>query len=222
MEPALSTTELGATPRTTLKRSPDRAVLDRHAAYRLLDSQTVAHVGVCDDDQPFVLPMAYARDGERLLLHGSRASRIMKLLADGRPCCVTVTALDAIVVARSGYESSMNYRSVMVIGKGRETGADEVASAIDAVVDGLIPDRSLEVRETKPKELAATMFVEVPLDEMSMKERTGPPQEDDQDHLLPIWGGVVPILTTFGQPVADEFSVAQKLPLPKSVTRLIG
>lgn len=216
----MTATKLGSTDRTTLKRSPDRAQLDRNEAYRLLDSQWVAHVGVVDGGQPYVVPMAYARDGDRIWLHGSKASRVMKLLADGAACCVTVTALDAIVVARSGYESSMNYRSVMILGKGHELAGEDVAHAIDAVIDGLIPTRSNEVRPSTAKELAATMFIEIPLDEMSMKVRTGPPDEPDEDHELPIWGGVLPVHLSFGEPIADEWADKKSVPLPASIEHL--
>ena len=208
--------------RTTIRRSPERAVIDRALIYEFLDSNWVAYVGVSDGDQPYVLPMAYARDGERLLLHGSRASRLMKLLAQGVPCCATVVALDAMVVARSGYESSMNYRSVMVLGRGRELGEAEVGPALDAVIDGLLPGRAREVRASTPKELSATMFVELPLDEVSMKVRSGPPDEPAEDHTLPIWGGVVPINHTMGEPIADEWALAQDLPVPPSVRKIVS
>jgi nitroimidazol reductase NimA-like FMN-containing flavoprotein (pyridoxamine 5'-phosphate oxidase superfamily) len=211
----------GQTPRTQLKRSPERAVFDREDVYQLLDSNWVAYVGVVDGEQPYVVPMAYARDGDRLLLHGSKASRVMKLLASGTPCCATVVELNGIVVARSGYESSMNYRSVMVIGCGRELSGDEVGPALDAVIEGLIPGRTSEVRVSKPKELAATMFVELELTECSMKCRSGPPDESDEDHELSIWGGVLPISTTFGRPEPDQWAVAKGLPVPPSVKRMV-
>jgi nitroimidazol reductase NimA-like FMN-containing flavoprotein (pyridoxamine 5'-phosphate oxidase superfamily) len=216
----LTAKSLGSTERTTLKRSPERAKFDRAEAYRLLDSQWVAHVGVNDGNQPYVVPMAYARDGDRIWLHGSRASRVMSLLAEGVPSCVTVTALDAIVVARSGYESSMNYRSVMILGKGHELRGEEVAHAIDAVINGLIPTRSSEVRPSTAKELAATMFIEIPLDEMSMKVRTGPPDEPAEDHKLAIWGGVLPVHIAFGEPIADEWAVKQAISTPTSIKHL--
>lgn len=222
MEPTLSGPKSDESSRTTLKRSPDRAVFDRIQINEVLDSNTLAYVGVADQGQPYVLPMAYARDGDRLLLHGSRASRLMKLLAQAAPCCATVVSFDAIVVARSGYESSMNYRSVLVLGRCREITADEVGPALEAVIDGLLPGRSSEVRRSTPKELAATMFVELPLTECSMKSRTGSAEEPDQDHDLSIWGGIVPVVTSFGQPQADEWALAKGLPVPKSVLRLLG
>ncbi len=217
----MTSEQAGQTARTQLKRSPERAVFDREEVYQLLDSNWVAHVGVVDGDQPYVVPMAYARDGDRLLLHGSKASRVMKLLASGSPCCATVVELNGIVLARSGYESSMNYRSVMVVGRGRELSGDQIGPALDAVIEGLLPGRTSEVRASMPKELAATMFVELALAECSMKSRIGPPDESEQDRELPIWGGVLPILTTFGKPEPDQWALAKDLPLPQSVKRMV-
>jgi len=196
------------TDRTTAQRVKHRAAYDRETVHRILDDGLVCHVGVAVDGQPYVLPMAYGRDGERLLLHGSAASRLLDALAGGAPVCVTVTHLDGLVLARSGFSSSMNYRSVMVLGRAREvTDPEEKARALDVIADHLAPGRSSEQRPAEPKELAATRVLELALEEVSAKVRTGPPQDLAKDVELPIWAGVLPLAT-----VAQEPEPAPDLP----------
>ena len=179
----------------------NRAAYDRETVHRILDDGLVCHVGVAVDGQPFVLPMAYGRDGERLLLHGSVGSRLMDALAGGAPVCVTVTHVDGLVLARSGFSSSMNYRSVMVLGRAREiTEPDEKSRALDVIADHLAPGRAREQRPAEPKEVAATRVLELPLEEVSAKVRTGPPQDLAKDVGLPIWAGVLPLSTVPASP----------------------
>lgn len=189
------------TDRTTAQRVKHRAAYDRETVHAILDAGLVCHVGVELDGQPYVVPMAYGRDGERLLLHGSVASRLMKALTGGAPACVTVTHVDGLVLARSGFSSSMNYRSVMVLGRAREvTDLEAKARALDRIADHLAPGRSREQRPAEPKEIAATRVLELPLEEVSAKVRSGPPQDLPKDVALPIWAGVLPLHTVAGEP----------------------
>jgi nitroimidazol reductase NimA-like FMN-containing flavoprotein (pyridoxamine 5'-phosphate oxidase superfamily) len=148
-----------------------------------------------------VVPMAYGRDGERLLIHGSAASRLLDALVGGAPVCVTVTHLDGLVLARSGFSSSMNYRSVMVLGRAHEiTEPEEKSRALDVIADHLAPGRAREQRPAEAKEVAATRVLELALEEVSAKVRTGPPQDLEKDVGLPVWAGVLPLVTVPGEP----------------------
>jgi hypothetical protein len=207
------------TDRTTAERVKHHAAYDRKTVHRILDDGLVCHVGVAVDGQPFVLPMAYGRDGERLLLHGSVGSRLMEALTAGAPVCVTVTHLDGLVLARSGFSSSMNYRCVMVLGRAREiTDPEEKARALDLIADHLAPGRSREQRPATPKEVAATRVLELPLEEVSAKVRTGPPQDLAKDIGLPIWAGVLPLSAVAGEPEPAP-DLPAGVELPESVRR---
>ena len=188
--------------RTRVRRLPDRGAYDRESLERILDEGLVAHVGFTGDDgQPFVIPLAYARQGDRLLLHGSVLSRLMQRAAGGVPVCVTVTLLDGLVLARSVFHHSMNYRSAVVLGRTRPIrDPAEKLAALEALVEHLVPGRSADARGPSEKELAATEIVAVPLDEASVKVRTGPPKDDRRDLALPVWAGVVPLHLTAGAP----------------------
>jgi nitroimidazol reductase NimA-like FMN-containing flavoprotein (pyridoxamine 5'-phosphate oxidase superfamily) len=189
--------------------------------YAVLDAAKVAHIAVVDaDGQPYVLPVAYARDGARLLIHGSTGSRLFRSLANGAPACLTVTLLDGIVVARSTFESSMNYRSAMALGSfTRLMGADAEAG-LALITEHLIPGRNAEVRPNAKKELAATMVLAMPLTEASVKVRTGGPNDDPDDLGTPVWAGIVPMRpVTSGAVAADE--AASALPVPQSVLNLV-
>jgi nitroimidazol reductase NimA-like FMN-containing flavoprotein (pyridoxamine 5'-phosphate oxidase superfamily) len=188
-------------PRVAVKRLPKRARYDAAVIHGILDEGLVGHVGFEVDGQVFVIPMGYARVGDRLLLHGSKKSRLMRALGAGRDVCVTVTLLDGLVLARSVFHHSMNYRSVCVFGRSRRvTGAKARAAALEALVEQLVPGRSAEARSPNAKELAATELVEVPLEEASAKIRTGPPVDDAADLTLPVWAGVLPTTTVWGPP----------------------
>jgi uncharacterized protein len=193
-------------PRATVKRLPDRARYDARTVHAILDEGLVCHVGFVDgeDGQPFVIPTTYARDGERLLIHGSAASRMVRALASGGPACVTVTLLDGLVLARSGFHHSMNYRSVVVLGRAVEiTDAAEKRRALDAIVDHVAPGRTAEARPPSETEMRGTRVVALPLDEASAKVRTGPPKDDEDDLALDCWAGELPLRLVAQDPVPD-------------------
>ena len=200
-----------------VKRHDDREVFDRGAINALLDNQYVAHVGFIDPDVnlPFVIPMGFARDNDRILLHGSTGSRMMMAIATGIDICVTVTQLNAIVVARSAFNSSMNYESVMVFGKTRVLAAGEKDQALEAITEKLIPGLWEYGRPMTAKESAATMIVELPLERFSAKSRSGDPIDEDSDLDLPLWAGLIPVSTCLGQPVSA--ANASNLPIPAHI-----
>jgi len=197
-----------------VKRHDDREVFDRNAVNALLDNQYVAHVGFIDPDinLPFVIPMGFARDNDRILLHGSTGSRMMMAIATGIDICVTVTQLNAIVVARSAFNSSMNYESVMIFGKARVLQEDEKDLALERITEKLIPGMWAYGRALTKKESAATIIVEVPMDKVSAKSRTGEPSDDEGDIALPLWAGLLPMSTSFGAPITA--TNAEGIPVP--------
>lgn len=204
--------EPGSTPRTRVRRIPEKAVADRAALHRVLDAGLVAHVAVVEDGQPFVVPVAYARDGDRVLFHGSTGSRLFRALADGAPTCLTVTLLDGLVLARSAFESSMHYRGAMVLGTCTVLEGEDKDHALRVISDHLLPGRWDDIRPPSRKELAATLMLALPLDEASVKISSSPPDDDPQDVDRPVWGGVVPIVEVFGEPVPDERGAAYPVP----------
>ncbi len=192
---------LGAGPRTRIHRHAERGLNDRAALHAVLDAGLVAHVAFVADGSPVVLPMGYARDGERLLLHGSSRNRLLRAVAGGAEVCVTVTLLDGIVLAASAFTHSMNYRSAVVHGRGREvTGPAEKAAALERFVDFVVPGRSGELRPSTAKELAATLVIEVPLAEASVKARDGGPQPGPAGAGRGPWTGVIPLRLARGEP----------------------
>jgi nitroimidazol reductase NimA-like FMN-containing flavoprotein (pyridoxamine 5'-phosphate oxidase superfamily) len=207
-DPTLTTTD-----RTRVRRAAARGSDDRAAAYAVLDEGLVAHVGIQVDGQPYVIPMAYGRDGDRLLLHGSVASRLMRGLAGGVQVCVTVTLVDALVMARSAFHHSMNYRSVVVLGEARRIDdPDEILAALDLLVDHIVPGRSAELRPHTDVEVRQTMMLELPIDEASLKARTGGPNDDEADLDLPVWAGVLPLATFAGTPQPDARAASSEVP----------
>lgn len=180
---------------------------------QILDTALVAHVAIVDDDQPYALPVGFARDGDRLLLHGSAASRLFKKLADGKPCCATITIMDGLVMARSAFESSMHYRCVMVLGEAVELHGDEKVAAFDLLVKAFMPGRELEVRKSTEKELKATTLVALSLDEASVKVSNFEPGDLPEDMDSPLWAGVIPIKHTFGTP-RDAADLKPGIPVP--------
>jgi hypothetical protein len=207
------------TRRSTVRRNAKRGVYDREVVNAILDAGLIAHVGFVHDGQPYVIPMSYARDGDRLLLHGAGGSRLMRTLAGGAPACVTVTLLDGIVLARSVFHHSMNYRSVVALGSATKLEGKEKAAALDALVEGLVPGRSREARAPDRAELAATMILAFPLDEVSAKARTGPPADDPADVDLPVWAGTIPLALRAGR--AEPAPDARDAELPPSVGRFL-
>ncbi|HEY6593435.1 MAG TPA: pyridoxamine 5'-phosphate oxidase family protein [Asanoa sp.] len=187
--------------RTRIRRLPEKAVTRRSALDSLLDAGLVGHLAIAVDGQPYALPVAYARDGDRVLVHGSTGSRLFRTLAAGAPACLTVTLLDGLVLARSAFESSMQYRSAMVLGRAVPlTGADRLA-ALRVLTEHLMPGRWATLRDPLPRELAATVVLALPLDEWSVKVSDGPPADPESDLDAPVWAGVVPIVTSYGTPV---------------------
>lgn len=193
------------TPRTRLVREADRAVYDRETAYRILDEGFLCHVGFVADGQPFVIPTSYGRKGDMLLIHGSAASRMLRQMKEGVPVCITVTLLDGLVLARSIFNHSMNYRSVVVLGKA--TLIDDPAEKLEALhtlSEHIIQGRWAEVRQPNERELKATSILRVPIEEFSAKVRKGPVIDDEEDYSFPTWAGVVPLQMVAGEPIDDE------------------
>lgn len=200
-------TDYAPTDRTVPTRSPDRASYDRELVHSILDEGYVCHLGFVRDDAPVVLPTLYARVGERLYVHGSTGSRPLRMTgkADpGLPVCLTVTHVDALILARSAFHHSINYRSVVVHGRAYDvTDPEEKRLALDALVDHVVPGRALDSRPANKKELAATAVIRLDLDEVSAKLRTGGVNDEPEDLALPHWAGVVPVRKSYGTPVPD-------------------
>ena len=193
------------TPRTTVRRLAARGVYDRAAIHAILDEALICHVGFVVDGQPVVIPTIHTRGGDTLYFHGSAASRMLRSLRNGIEACVTVTLLDGLVLARSAFHHSMNYRSVVVLGRGREVvDADEKRRALDALVDHVVPGRNAVVRPPTAAELKQTLVIAVPLSEASAKVRTGPPVDDEEDYKLDVWAGVIPMRLVKDEPIRDE------------------
>jgi nitroimidazol reductase NimA-like FMN-containing flavoprotein (pyridoxamine 5'-phosphate oxidase superfamily) len=189
-------------PDIKFKREPKRGSHDFKLACEVLDAGKVCHVGISIEGQPYVMPMAYARMGRQLLIHGSVASRLIYNLESGLRCCVTVTHFDGLVYARSTFNSSMNYRSVMVFGVARAiSDIDEKRRCIQALVDHLMPGRRSDLRKSTSKELNATGLLALPIETFSVKVRSGPPKDAKTDLEAPIWAGVVPLELRKGEPV---------------------
>ena len=192
------------TERSKVKRLPQRGRYERAQVNEILDEGFVCHVGFVHAGQPFVIPTGYGRVDDVLYVHGARASRMLKALGDGIEVCVTVTLVDGLVLARSAFHHSMNYRSVVVFARARmvEDEAEKLA-ALRAFTEHVAPGRWAETRQPTPQELAATLVVAVPLTEASAKVRTGPPIDDEADYALPVWAGELPLHLTTGAPIPD-------------------
>ncbi|PYQ19347.1 MAG: pyridoxamine 5'-phosphate oxidase family protein [Acidobacteria bacterium] len=200
----MSAPDFTRTGRTTVRRLPQRGVYDRGAVFAILDEALVCHVGFARDGQPFVIPTIFARVEDRLYLHGSAASRMLEALAEGIDVCVTVTLVDGLVLARSAFHHSMNYRSVVVLGRARlVTDPEEKRAALVAVVEHVVPGRSRDVRDPSELELLATSVLRLDLLEVSAKVRTGPPVDDPEDMDRPCWAGEIPLRLVAQAPVAD-------------------
>jgi nitroimidazol reductase NimA-like FMN-containing flavoprotein (pyridoxamine 5'-phosphate oxidase superfamily) len=192
------------TPRTRLVREADRAVYDREAAYRILDEGFLCHVGFVADGQPFVIPTSYGRKDDNLYVHGSAASRMLRQMKEGVPVCITVTLLDGLVLARSIFNHSMNYRSVVIVGKATLVDdPEEKLEALRLLSEHIIPGRWADSRQPNERELKATTVLRVPIEEFSAKVRVGPPIDDEEDYSFPTWAGVVPLETRAGALIDD-------------------
>jgi nitroimidazol reductase NimA-like FMN-containing flavoprotein (pyridoxamine 5'-phosphate oxidase superfamily) len=192
------------TPRTRLVREADRAVYDREAAYRILDEGFLCHVGFVVDGQPFVIPTSYGRKDDSLYIHGSAASRMLRQMKDSVPVCLTVTLLDGLVLARSIFNHSMNYRSVVILGKATLVDQpEEKLEALRLLSEHIIPGRWADVRQPNEKELKATSVLCLPIEEFSAKVRSGPVIDDEEDYSFPTWAGVIPLRTVAEAPIGD-------------------
>lgn len=216
------TTEPPAPPsdRATVRRQPDRGSYDRDVAHAILDEAMVGHVGLTTPDGPVVIPMLYARDGDRLLLHGSVASRLLRSSASSPEVqvCVTVTLVDGLVLARSAFHHSMNYRSVVVFGRAqRIDDPAEKRRALDVLVEAMVPGRTAEARGPSDLELRQTLVLAVPLDEVSVKRRSHGVVDEPDDLDLPVWAGVLPLPVVPGTPEPDALQPADR-PVPDYVT----
>ncbi|HEY8598958.1 MAG TPA: pyridoxamine 5'-phosphate oxidase family protein [Thermomicrobiales bacterium] len=200
--------------RNKVQRMPARGQYEREEVYQIVDAGLICHVGFVQDGQPFVIPTLHARDGDTLLLHGSSASRLMKHAGAGGAVCVTVTYVDGIVLARSIFNHSINYRSAVLFGSGHlVTEPEAKMAALAMFTERLLPGRWDDAREPNRKELKATAVVAIPIDSASAKVRTGPPHDDDEDLALPVWAGVLPLHQQFGTPIADP-EAATEQPFP--------
>lgn len=198
-------TTLNKTERTKVKRLPARGAYDRETIYSIIDAGFICHVGFAVEGQPYVIPTGYARMGDHLYIHGSSASRMLRNLAMGVDVCVTVTLVDGLVLARSAFHHSINYRSVVVLGKAELVDdADEKYKALEAFTEYVIPGRWPEIRWPNELELKATSVLRLPLDEASAKVRTGGPKDDEEDYSMEVWAGVLPLRTIADAPVADD------------------
>lgn len=210
--------EFTQTKRTKLRRIPKRGAFDRKTIYRILDEAFICHVGFVIEGQPYVIPTGFARVGDDLLIHGSAASRMLRSLAWGIDVCVTVTLIDGLVLARSAFHHSMNYRSVVILGSAKVVNDEQAKSdALFALSEHIIPGRWTEVRPPNEKELKATLVLSLPLDEASAKIRTGDPVDDEADYTLDVWAGVIPVRLTAGEPVADD-RLKDGVPIPSHVS----
>src|SRR5262245_58371843 len=208
---------LSPTPRTTLRRLPERGAYDRAQLEAILDEALVCHVGFVVDGQPYVIPTIHARLGDQLYVHGSAASRMLRSLRQGLPLCVTVTLVDGLVLARSAFHHSMNYRSVLLLGTAREVVEPaERGRALEAIVEHVVPGRWPEVRPPSEAELKATLVLALPISEASAKIRSGPPNDDAEDVDWPCWAGVIPLRLEPQPPVPDPL-LSAATPLPECV-----
>ena len=205
------------TPRTRVVREPERGVYDRETAYQILDEGFLCHVGFVADGQPFVIPTSYGREANLLYIHGSAASRMLKRLDEDIPVCVTVTLLDGLVLARSLFNHSMNYRSVVVLGTAVAVeDPTEKLQALRALSEHILPGRWDEARQPNERELKATLVMRLPIAEFSAKVRRGPPIDNEEDYSFPTWAGVVPLHMVTDSPINDP-KLDPKTPVPSYV-----
>jgi nitroimidazol reductase NimA-like FMN-containing flavoprotein (pyridoxamine 5'-phosphate oxidase superfamily) len=195
---------IGPSDRSKVRRIPQRGVYDREVIDRILDEAVVCQVGIVENGQPVIIPMAYARVGDSIYLHGSKASRLLRTLASGAPVCISATLVDGLVLARSAFHHSMNYRSVVVFGSGRAVeDPDEKTQAFQALLDRMVPGRWQQIRGPNEQELRQTLVVAISMEEVSGKIRTGPPKDDEEDLDFPVWAGVLPLRLEASAPIPD-------------------
>lgn len=213
-------TDYPKTDRNKVKRIPKRGHYDKETIFEILDSAFIAHVGFIVNGQPFVIPTAYGRDGDCIYLHGATTSRMLVNLKLGIPACLTVTHLDGLVLARSTFHHSMNYRSAVVFGRAKEVEGEEKMHALKIVTENILKGRWDESRLPNAKEMKATSVLRLDIDEASAKIRTGPPGDEKEDYELPIWAGVVPLNHTWGKPEVDPL-LTEGIEMSDSVKELL-
>lgn len=204
--------------RTKVHRAPHKQVYDPAVARRILERAIIAHVAISIEDQPFCLPVSCAPFGDELLMHGSVASRLFRALSEGVPACVTITLIDGLVLARSSFESSMHYQSLMAFGLARLLNDAEKRPALQALTDHLFPERRVELRKSTEKELKATTVVAFPLNEISIKVSAGQPDDPETDLDSKVWAGILPILSAYGAPVPAN-NLQSGIPIPDYISR---
>jgi nitroimidazol reductase NimA-like FMN-containing flavoprotein (pyridoxamine 5'-phosphate oxidase superfamily) len=210
-------THFTKTEKNRIKRLPKRGQYDRETIYRILDEALICHVGFVENKQPYVIPINFARVEDTIVLHGAKASRLLKHIAAGQPVCVEATIVDGLVLARSVFHHSVNYRSVVLFGKGCAIEDEQKKlAALRAITDHLIPGRWQETRPPNRKEMNATSVVSIKIEEAAAKVRIGPPVDDEEDIALPVWAGVLPLHETPLTPIRDEL-LAENIPLPEYI-----
>lgn len=212
--------EFAKTPHSRIRRKPDRGTYDKEAVYAILDEARICHVGFVAEGRPFVIPTIHARQGDELILHGAKESRLIKHIQQGNEICVAVTLLDGLVLARSTVHHSMNYRSVVLFGRGRVVEDEaEKLRALECVTDHIVPGRSGDARGPNAKELNAVGVAAVAIESASAKVRTGPPGDEEEDYRLPVWAGVLPVREQILPPENDPL-LADGIPVPDYVLDL--
>jgi uncharacterized protein len=207
------------TDRNRVKRKPQRGLYDPESIYPILDEALLCHVGFVENKQPYVIPINFARVKDTIVLHGAKASRLLSHIAAGHPVCVEVTLVDALVLARSVFNSSINYRSVVLFGKGRIIEEEqEKLAALEAITEHIIPGRWREARLPNRKEMKATSVVSIKIDQASAKVRSGPVGDEEADYAIPIWAGVLPLQEITLAPVRDEH-LNQDIAAPEYITK---
>jgi nitroimidazol reductase NimA-like FMN-containing flavoprotein (pyridoxamine 5'-phosphate oxidase superfamily) len=211
-------TKFNKTAKTRIQRLPKRGHYDRETIYRILDEALICHVGFVENGQPFVIPINFARVDDTIILHGAKASRLLKHIEAGNPVCVEATIVDGLVLARSVFHHSVNYRSVVLFGTGRSIADEqEKLAALEAVSEHLIPGRWKEARLPNRKELNGTRVVSIKIDEASAKVRVGPPLDEEEDYALPVWAGVLPLQELPLSPIRDQVQ-SELVALPDYIT----
>ncbi|MBP5972532.1 pyridoxamine 5'-phosphate oxidase family protein [Brasilonema sp. CT11] len=219
LDNAINQEQSTPTQRTSIKRIPQRGYYEHQLIYQILDQGLICHVGFVVDNQPFVIPTAYARVEDKLYIHGSPASRMLRSLLTGIEVCVTVTLLDGLVLARSAFHHSMNYRSVVIFGTATLVqDAEQKLEALQAFTEHLVPERWAEVRSPNRQELQGTLVLSLPITEASAKVRTGPPLDDEEDYSLSVWAGVLPLQVVTGDAIADP-RLHTETALPKYIEK---
>jgi hypothetical protein len=212
-------TDFPKTDQNRIKRLPQRGYYDRETIYQILDEALICHVGFVENNQPCIIPINFARVGDAIILHGAKASRLLKYVEAGNPVCVEVTLVDGLVLARSVFNHSVNYRSVVLFGTGQPVEEEqEKLAALEAITEHLIPGRWCEARLPNHKELNATSVVSIKIDQASAKLRNGPPGDDEEDYALPIWAGVLPLQVMPLFPIRDEL-MTQDIAVPEYVAK---